>query len=143
VWTLGPKLTPPGLVGNSSPNFRFSIALSGATAVIATNFGGFAFAGSSWKETDLPTSTSDVNFGSSASVSGAAILVGAADRVGGVGSAYFFPPTPLGWATPTQLTSGASGDEFGMHVASDGAFVAVAAPNSGSQGTVYVFSCTP
>src|SRR5580704_7267378 len=90
----------------------------------------------------------DDGFGSTVSMSGSAIVIGAADHNQGMGVAYVFVKTQSGWTNATQTATltasdGQFRDYFGESVAILGDTVVVGAPgatvNGNHSGALYVF----
>jgi hypothetical protein len=85
-------------------------------------------------------------FGSSVSINGSTVVVGAPGASGAKGAAYVFVSSGSGWANMTQTakltaSDGAADDSFGSSVSVSGNTVVVGAPGaSNGQGAAYVFS---
>jgi hypothetical protein len=88
--------------------------------------------------------------GTSVSISGNTIVVGAPGANSGTGAAYVFTQAGSGWANMTQTakltaSDGASGNGFGQSVSISGSTIVVGAPNAAvggiaGQGAAYVFT---
>jgi hypothetical protein len=149
TWTQQAKLVPAGLADNSSPSFRFSIALNGNVAVLATGFGAYVFtrSGTTWTQTQLIAA--QTGFGSAVAMSGGGMIVGGANTIGGAGAAYFYGLSSGTWIAGPTLSSSIGADGFGSAVAVNGTSVAVGAPLAVAgglaqgPGAVYVYSCSP
>jgi len=154
--------------GAASASFGATVAVSGNTMVVGASgatVGGikqgaayvFTESGSAWTETAELTASDGAagdNFGTSVSISGNTVVVGAKyATVGGnskQGTAYVFTEPVSGWTTMTQtakLTAadGAASDFFGNAVVVSGNTMVVAAYNAtvggnSKQGTAYVFA---
>jgi hypothetical protein len=162
-WIQSAKLTAAGGVAND--RFGRSVAVSGDTIVVGTSTPGrayvFARPSAGWSGTRTQTATLTPSggapgdgFGSSVTINGDTIVVGAPDSTVGLnagqGRAYVFVKPPAGWSgTRTQTATltasgGAPGDHFGSSVAIDGQTIVVGAPDStvglnAGQGRAYVF----
>jgi hypothetical protein len=104
----------------------------------------FTSSGSTWsQQQDLVESDpSPCNFGFSAALSGATLVVGAYNRPA-AGAAYVFANMNGLFSQQQELTSsdGASGDDFGSSVAAAGNTLVVGAANKNSAtGAVYIFT---
>jgi hypothetical protein len=145
-WVEQAKLVPSDLLTNSGSQFRFSVALDGPTAVLATTFGAYVFtrSGSTWiqaQKIDVPDGAP--SFGSAVDLSGDTMVISGLSTVGGIGAAYVYGRSGASWIPGPALSSGTNADSFGTSVAVSQGTVAVGAPSSGSDGVVYVFSCQP
>jgi hypothetical protein len=133
--------------------FGLSIGVSGNTIVVGSE-GYSGFAGrtyvftrstSSWKQTaELKISTPSPQslFGMSVAISGVKVVVGAPGSSHGVGRAYIFSETGLGWKQVAQLAASDAGsdDQFGSSVAIAGTTAVVGALNPTTPGGgAYVF----
>jgi hypothetical protein len=163
TWSQEAKLTAADGAANDS--FGFSVAISGDTIVIGSpvddNQGGidagsayvFVRGGRNWiqqaKLTASDGASSDF-FGSSVSISGEAVLVGAYfdDHAGGTdaGSAYAFARSGTAWSEEAKLTAGdaAAGDWLGFSVSISGETALVGAhlddhAGGTDSGSAYVF----
>ncbi len=156
-WSETVKLTP----ADGADQFGQSISLSGDRAVIGAdgdddngpNSGSayvFDFDGTSWSETVklMPADGAELDlFGSSVSLSGDRVLVGAYDDDNGPssGSAYVFEFDGTSWSETVKLTpaDGTLGDLFGFSVSLSGDRLLVGAPrdddHGSSSGSAYVF----
>ena len=144
--------------------FGYSLALSGATAVIGAagktigNNSGqgaayvFRCSGTpcTWTQQQELTASDgarDDEFGNSVAVSGHTAIIGAPYRSSYQGAAYLFTcsGTPCNWTQQQVLTAadGARGDVFGYSVAVSGntAIISAIGKNS-SRGAAYVFTCS-
>lgn len=154
--------------GMAGDRFGTSVSLSGSTAVVGAIYAPLSGPGKvyvfvkppkGWIDAtqvaDLSSSdgAANDNFGSSVSISGNTILVGAPDATNGSGgaqgAAYVFVKPQNGWATGTEtakLTASdeATGDSFGTSVFLAGGVAAIGSPNAmvgsnAGQGAAYVF----
>jgi len=160
------KLT--ALDGVASASFGGAVAVSGNTMVVGatgTTVGGikqgaayvFTQTGSTWIETAELTASDGAagdSFGTSVSISGNTVVVGAkyatVGRNSKQGTAYVFTEPVSGWMTMTQTakltaSDGAASDFFGNAVVVSGNTMVVAAYNAtvggnSKQGTAYVFA---
>ena len=162
VWTAEQKLGADAL-GPSDEFFGTSVSVSGDTAVIGapsyddgsnTDSGAayvYVRSGTIWTE-QQELRSSDLaagdNFGSSVSVSGDSLIVGAKwddDNGGSSGSAYVFVRSGGVWTEQQKLTAsdGASSDWFGDSVGLSGDTAVVGAllhdGNGSSSGAAYVY----
>jgi hypothetical protein len=153
AWGQTGKLTvSDGVPGDY---FGFSVILSGRHAVIGA-WGDYEGRGAAHifsrsrlrAEKAHPTASdgaADDYFGTSVSVSGDTLIVGAPRDDGYRGSAYVFARNHGGadsWAQVAKLTAldGATGDRFGSSVAISGDTIIVGAPgDDGYQGSAYAF----
>ena len=162
VWAAEQKLGADAL-GPSDEFFGTSVSISGDTAVIGapsyddgsnTDSGAayvYVRSGTSWTEqqelrsSDLAASD---NFGSSVSVSGDTVIVGAKwddDNGGNSGSAYVFVRSGAVWTEQQKLiaSDGASSDWFGDSVSLSGDTAVVGAllhdANGSGSGAAYVY----
>jgi hypothetical protein len=156
------KLTVPE--GGANDEFGVSVALSGNTLVVgspgANGAQGAAYiftqSGSAWTQTAKLTASDGVagdSFGSSVSISGNTVVVGAPSapydsiaHANGPGAAYVFTEPGSAWANMTQTakltaSDGAAGNLFGSSVSISGSTVVVGAPGTFSvPGSAYVFT---
>ncbi|MEE9131237.1 MAG: FG-GAP repeat protein [Phycisphaerales bacterium] len=154
------KLTPFG--GAAFDFFGFSVAISIDTAVVGA-IGDDSFIGSAyiferdaggpdkWGQTAKLTAFDGANsdeFGTSVSIRGEGVIVGAKDDGFAVGSAYLFREPPTGWQNATEndkitASDAAAGDEFGFFVSISGDLAIVGAhlndDNGTSSGSAYIF----
>ena len=153
-WTQTAKLTASD--GAAYDRFGSSVAISGNTLVVGAPYatvGGVSDRGAAYVFTE-PTSgwaghvtesakltasdgAAGDQFGSSVSISGNTVVVGAPDARAGSndeqGAAYVFTEPGSGWASMTQsaeltASDGALGDQFGASVAISGNTLVVGAP---------------
>jgi len=163
IWTQQTKLTASD--GAASDEFGFSVAISGNTAIVGSEFddiGANTFQGSVYvferngtlwtQQTKLTASdgaTGD-RFGRSVAISGDTAIVGSYDDDIGAnfnqGSAYIFIRSGIIWTQQTKLTAsdGAVSDRFGFSVAISGEMAIIGSyqDNIGAnsdQGSAYVF----
>ncbi|MGJ8664366.1 MAG: FG-GAP repeat protein, partial [Marinicella sp.] len=161
-WSLSQKLTAGD--AQLGDEFGYSVSLSGDRALISAlrdddngNESGsvyvFDYAGGSWSESEKITAddgTANDWFGSSVSLSGNRILVGARlddDNGSGSGSAYVFDYVGGSWSQSQKLIAadGAAGDYFGFSVSLSGDRALVGAfkgddiDNGNESGSAYVF----
>lgn len=159
------------LIGDrTATNFGESVALDGGTALFgspgdadpndSTVRQGAAYAytgsGGSWSQQERIALNNPVDgdeFGWSVALDGDTALIGAPylpdyiyQEDGGVGSAYVFTHSNMGWTQQTEFTGdngGVKEDEFGYSVALEGDTALISAPNDDkNQGdeSVYVFA---
>jgi uncharacterized repeat protein (TIGR01451 family) len=159
TWTEQQKLTASD--GAPGDGFGVSVSVSGDTVVVGaycddtpggTDAGSayvFVRSGTNWTEQQKLTASDGApgdGFGVSVSVSGDAVVVGAAadDTPGGTdaGSAYVFARSGTTWMQQQKLmaSDGATGDGFGYCVGLSGDTVVAGAPlDDGNAGSAYVF----
>ena len=160
TWTQQQKLTAADAA--ASDEFGVSISVSSDTAIVGSHFdddGGsdsgsayvFVRSGTTWSQQQKLTAadaTASDRFGSSISVSGDTVIVGARfDDDGGSdsGSAYVFLRSGTTWTQQQKLTAAdaGAGDEFGFSVSISGDIAVVGAyrdDDGGSDsGSAYVF----
>ena len=117
---------------------------SGSAYVFVRPSGGWRNATQTAKLTAFGRTSNDY-FGTSVSMDGDTIVVGAYQNGNGAGSAYVFAKPSAGWKTAhetTKLTASdrAAGDEFGRSVSVDGDTIVVGAYQDGNgAGSAYVF----
>jgi uncharacterized repeat protein (TIGR01451 family) len=105
----------------------------------------FVRSGTVWTEQQRLVASdgaTDDHFGSSVSISGDTIVVGAPDQANATGSAYVFVRTGTTWTEQQKIlaSDGAQNDGFGSSVSMDGDTVVVGAPFESVQlGAAYVF----
>lgn len=134
--------------------FGNPVAISGDTAVVGAYLGNgqalssgaaylFVRDGTSWTEQKKLTASDGASgdgFGVSVAISGGTVAVGAfddSDKGPGAGAAYVFQRGCAGaWVEDLKIaaTDGASGDEFGYHVALSGSSLVVGASLHDGQG---------
>jgi nucleoside-specific outer membrane channel protein Tsx len=146
------KLTASG--GTANDYFGQSVALASSLAVIGAPGNDFtagavyvfAESGTTWSEqaelTASDGSTSD-HFGTSVSVSGSTVLVGAPGNASDAGAVYVFVRSGSRWSQQAELTAsdGASDDAFGTAVSISGSTALIGASGSASDaGAAYVFA---
>ena len=151
TWTQQQKLFYTGEGSTGSSLFGVSIAFSGTTAVIGaqgySDPAAYVFTsnGTTWTQTAKLKGSDTVNgddFGSTVSLSGNRILVGAYNQ-GIAGAAYVFNFNGTTWSQQAELTplDGADGDNFGWTVSISGDSAFVGAPNKNAgRGAVYVYA---
>ncbi len=140
--------------------FGEAVAISGRTAVVgapdaASNAGRvyiFTETSRGWTETARLTgsdTTGSDEFGSSVSISGTTVVVGAPLHSDLSGSAYVFAKTPTGWRQIAELSGAtAAQEEFGFSVAISGTNLVVGAPSApglswqSAPGRAYVYTRT-
>jgi RHS repeat-associated protein len=161
-WSQSQELTASD--GATDDYFGSSVALSGATALIAapahtvTGFDQhqgavyvFTEAEGSWSQVQELTAsdrTAGDGFGFSVAISGAMALIGARYHSDfGAGAAYVFTKTDGSWSQVQELTAsdGATNDNFGYSVAISGSTALVGAightvDGNDAQGAAYVFT---
>ncbi|HEX5313566.1 MAG TPA: FG-GAP repeat protein [Gammaproteobacteria bacterium] len=157
VW-LDQKVTASD--GADSDAFGWSVALSGATALVGAPFAtgnsphgaAYAFSESNgtWTQTAKLTASDGAaydRFGQSVALDGSTALIGAYEANGYQGAAYVFGESGGNWSQTQELTAsdGAAGDQFGYSVALSGNTMLIGsnfATVNGTlwQGAAYVFS---
>jgi hypothetical protein len=154
VWGQVDKLVSPDTAAGD--HFGYSVTLSGRHSIVGAwgSDGGsgiahvFARGNVYWSEKANPIASDgapDDYFGTSASISGDTVVVGASRDDSYRGSVYVFKRNQGGansWSQVTKLTAldGVSGDRFGSSVAICGDTIVVGAPgDDGYQGSAYVF----
>ncbi|MDF1698611.1 MAG: Ig-like domain-containing protein, partial [Saprospiraceae bacterium] len=160
VWSYSEKLVPAD--NQADDNFGISIAMDGDYAVIgasgdddAGNAAGAAYVykrvGTTWMEEDKVTSSNASSiglFGTSVSISGDVIVVGAYNNNSSGttfgGSATVYRRTGASWNEESVLVSSdvEPGDQLGWSVAVDGDYIIVGAVQEGSfayAGSAYIF----
>ncbi|HEV7763589.1 MAG TPA: Ig-like domain repeat protein [Thermoanaerobaculia bacterium] len=147
TWTEQAKLVAPD--GAAMDRFGYSVSIHGETAVVGSTFDDipgvpdagsvhvFVRSGTSWsQQAHLLAADAGYKdaFGSSVSISGDTILVGAftddtADGLG-VGSAYVFVRSGASWSQQAQILSAAGipQDQFGTSVSVDGDTAVIGEP---------------
>ncbi len=159
-WVQVAKLTADD--GAASDYFGCSVSISDGTVVVGAygdddsgSGSGSAYvfedSGSGWTQTGKLTAADSVSrdyFGTSVSISGNAMIVGAySDDDSGTssGSAYVFEDSGSGWVQTAKLlaSDGAASDYFGRSVSINDSLAAVGAhgddDNGSSAGSVYIF----
>jgi hypothetical protein len=146
-------------------NFGCSVAIDGGTVAVGSTLGGNGGQGaayiysdpvSSWTNSietaklTAPDGTAKNLFGSSVSVSGNLVAVGAWGANASQGAAYVFAEPGNGWTSTAQsaeltASDGAAGDNFGFSVSISGNIAVVTAPDAqiganSKQGAAYVFT---
>jgi hypothetical protein len=152
-WTQKAKLTASN--GGENDEFGFSVAISGSTAVVgAPNTNSltgetYVFTRSThgvWSQKAKLTASDGASgnqFGYSVALSGSTLLVGAPAEYNSApaAAAYVFTGSGKSWAQQAELTDGATGDGFGVSVATSGSTALVGVPGSNSDtGAGYVFT---
>jgi uncharacterized protein (TIGR03437 family) len=156
VWSQQQKLTAAD--GAASDQFGLSVSVSGDTAVVGAlgknaNRGAayvFSRSGGVWSQQQELTASDGVTgdwFGSSVSVDGDTIIIGAEDKTvnsaSQQGAAYLFVQSGGIWNQQQELTAsdGAPNDIFGSSVSVSGDTAAIGAEDAGGgvQGAAYVF----
>src|ERR1019366_4332134 len=130
-----------------------SVSVSGNTAVVGAparngNQGAayvFAFAGGTWtQQAELAAGdgASGDLFGTSVSVNGTLMVVGAPGRNSGTGAAYVFVFSAGTWAQQAELVAADGGfsNFFGSSVSVNGTTAIVGAYGNGGRGSAYVFT---
>jgi hypothetical protein len=150
-WIQAAELTGSDTVANDQ--FGYSVAMSGATAVVsAPNHGTdagrayvFTRSATGWKQVAELKGSDTVardSFGGSVAISDAGIIVGAASHANQVGRAYLFTRTATGWKQVAELKGSdtVAGDNFGWSVAMSDTVAFVGAPLHANQaGRAYEF----
>jgi uncharacterized protein (TIGR03437 family) len=150
VWTQQQELT----VSDAAAEDYFGryVSVSGDTAVIGNNLtfqmrAAYVFvrSGGVWRLQQKLTASGGAAgdyFGSSVSVSGDTVLIGASGRNNAIGAAYVFVRSGGVWSQQQELTApdGAAGDYFGnpVSVSGDTALMGASGRNGGI-GAAYVF----
>jgi hypothetical protein len=160
VWTQQAKLIASDAAAGD--NFGWSVSASGDAALVGSPFdddGGtnagsaylFTRTGGVWTEQVKLTASdpaANENFGSSVSISGDTVAIGAiGDDIGAAdtGSAFVFTRSGGVWTQQAKLTAmdAASGDQFGNSVAISGNTAIVGSPSDSDAGTAsgsaYIF----
>ncbi|CAN5354916.1 hypothetical protein BH20ACI2_BH20ACI2_09840 [soil metagenome] len=152
TWDLQQKII--GSDSAADDHFGWSVAISGETAVVGAydlnevDSGAayvFVRGGLTWSQQQkLTPSDGSVTdqFGSSVSISGDTIAVGAFGNGSFRGAAYIFTRNGVSWIQEQKLTAtdAAVGDDFGWSVALSGSSAVVGAPgDDSSRGGLYVF----
>ena len=156
VWIEQTKLTIPN--ASFLTNFGYSVAIDGEYAVVGarndretgTRAGAvyvFKRDGNNWiQQARLEATNRVINdyFGSSVSISGNYIIVGAENKdINGTktGAAYIYKRTGTTWTLQTELvaTDGQDGDKFGTSVSIYGNHAVVGASNVDNFGVVYAY----
>ena len=149
-WNRQALLDP---VGNARPN---SIAIDGDVAVvgsvsipIAWHAEVFERSGTAWSLTASPSGSDTVasdRFGTSVSVHGDTIYIGAPGANSNAGAVYVFQRQAGVWSETSKLVpAGAvAGGQFGLTLLTDGATLAVGAnaSSAGAVGSLYLFDIT-
>ncbi|MGO9109892.1 MAG: IPT/TIG domain-containing protein [Thermoguttaceae bacterium] len=160
TWTQTAEITASK--GGANSYFGQSVSISGSTIVIGAignnAYAGAAYvytgSGSTWTQTAKLVASDGATqsyFGSSVSISGATIVVGAdgatVGTASGQGAAYVFTGSSSTWTQAAKLTAsdGAAGDWFGSSVSISGNTVAVGAyyatiNGNPKQGAAYVYA---
>ena len=159
-WSQAQKLVTAA--GGASNNFGWSVAVSGATAIVsapvapvgenALQGNATVFTGDAGSWTEGPTLVADdgtafATFGSSVAVDGDTIVVGANGVNSYFGAAYVFERSGTDWNQVARLApdDGTTLEFFGISVAVSGANAIVGAYNqrvgeNNGQGSAYVFT---
>jgi hypothetical protein len=144
-WVQQAKLVPSDLATNSSPNFDFSVALDGSTAILATTQGAYVFtqSGSTWTQAQkIPTPSSAPNFGLAADLFGNMLVISGTELGQPIpGAVYVYAHANGTWVAGPVLSTGVNGDDFGYSVGVSQGTVAIGAP--AGNGAVYLYSCQP
>lgn len=142
------------LIGSNTSSYDFfgsSVSIDGETAIIGAPgdaVGGAAYVfhrtASNWSQEAILTASdaaSGDNFGSSVSISGDTVLVGAPGDYFSTGAAYIFKRNGGSWTELTRLTAndGVAFDYFGSSVAIEGDVAIAGAKDHYANGAVYVF----
>ncbi len=164
TWSQQQELTASD--GTGGDNFGFNVAIDGNTTVIgaygrqvgnnAKEGSAYVFtrSGTTWSQQQELTAsdgTGSDHFGTSVSISGTSLVIGAGDHQVGShvqqGSAYVFTSNGTTWSQQQELTAGdgAPSDEFANSVAISGNTVVVGAAShkvgsNAGQGAAYVFT---
>lgn len=148
TWSQEAKLTAPDAAANDW--FGHSVAISGDTALVASDSGGgaaYAFirSGTTWSEQAKLTSGSGISSSLYAvALDGNTALIGAPQASGGTGAAYLWLRNGGSWSEQATLSpSSASDTTFGSMVALRGGVAFVAASgNFAANPCAYVYSVT-
>jgi hypothetical protein len=153
TWSQQAALTASdGVTGDAYGN---SVALSGDTAIVTAAASGtmrqgaayvFVRSGSSWSQQEKLTAADGFNFdsfGTSGSISGDTVIIGAPGKTQNLGAAYVFVRSGSAWSQQQELTpSDATVTSFGGSVAIDGDTAIVNAVVQSGGASVYVRSGT-
>ena len=152
-WTQQAELTASN--GGKNDEFGFSVAIWGSTAVVGApdtnSLTGetYVFTRSAighWSQKAKLTAADGASgnqFGYSVAISGSTVLVGAPAEYNSApaAAAYVFTGSGQSWTQQAELTDGATGDGFGVSVATSGSTALVGAPGSNTNtGAGYVFT---
>ena len=151
TWSQQQELTPPSS-GNYS-DFGYSVSVSGDTAVVGAPYvygpgSAYVFERSNgvWTEQQALSAPGAVagivgidGFGTSVSLSGNTVLIGAPETTANLGAAYVFVESGGVWSVQPQLfaSDGQVQDQFGSSVSLSGNTAVIGA--SGNGGVAYVF----
>ena len=151
-WQLQQQII--GQESTTDDNFGWSVAISGETAVIGAydlneidRGAAYVFVrdGLAWTQQQklmASDGTAVDQFGSSVSISGDSVVVGASGNNNSRGAAYIFVRSGSIWSQQQELTAadGTAGDEFGMAVGISGETVVIGGPGDEAlRGGAYVF----
>lgn len=130
-----------------------SVATDGSTLIVGSSAANastgvayvFTRAGSSWTLQQTVTASDGASFdlfGSSVSLSGGTVAIGASGKGSGAGAVYLFVNTSGTWAQQAEVTAsdGAAGDGLGYAVALSGGTLLAGAYAAGQTGAAYVFT---
>ena len=152
TWTLQQEIT--GTDSTSDDHFGWSVSISGETAVVGAydlneNDLGAAYVfvrnGLTWTQQQKITPTGGAvtdQFGSTVSISGETLLVGAFGKDNSRGAAYVYTRSAGLWTQQQILIAGdgVAGDEFGWSLAISGERAILGAPGDDSfRGGAYLF----
>jgi hypothetical protein len=147
AWTQQAKLTAADAAAGAE--FGYSVALSGATAVLGAPFSGgtgaayvFTRSGTAWSQQAKLTAAGTAWLGFSVALSGSTAVLGAPATNSFTGAAYVFAQSGTAWTQQATLTAagGAPDDEFGYAVALSGPTAVLGALGTNSAaGAAYVF----
>ncbi len=151
-WTPQAELTPPTGLLSFDDNFGSSVSIDGNTIVVGASgeFGQgsayvFVLSGTTWTQQAKLTANDAASgdlFGSSVSINGDTVVVGANGKLAFQGVAYVFTRSGSAWTQQAKLTASdaAANDSFGVSVSVSGDTAAIGARGKGSfQGAAYVF----
>ena len=153
-WPTTPSVTLHGPTARGA--FGFSVAISGATAVVGAPDSGragtayvYARGTSRWPTKPAatlpdPTATAADGFGQAVAVSGNTIIAGASGTSSAPGSAYVYVNSGSGWSTTPVTTlpdpTATADDAFGSAVAVSGTTAAITAWAGSNGGATYIYS---
>jgi uncharacterized protein (TIGR03437 family) len=151
VWSQQQELTFPG--SGDYTEFGYSVSVSGDTAVVGAPYvygpgSVYVFVRSNgvWTEQQALSAPGAVaglagidGFGTSVSLSGNTVLIGAPEKTASLGAAYVFVESGGVWSVQPQLfaSDGQVQDQFGSSVSLSGNTAVIGA--SGNGGVAYVF----
>jgi hypothetical protein len=136
----------------SGDRFGFSVAISGANAIVGADGSGRAYVftktAAGWKQVAELNGSDTVagdQFGYSVAISGTTAVVGASEHADYAGRVYVFAKTATGWKQAKEFKGSdtVAGDFFGFSVAISGTTAIVGAQShANGAGRAYVFTKT-